>query len=154
LLGINAELIGLFTGFPFGSYRYGRLWQPTISLPGGGYFPLLLPFAWLLVCACSYFVASWWISGWPSVLVGGLLGGVLDLVMEPVMTERLRYWTWTAAGPLPGRAPVTNLVAWCVLCCLGGLILRWAAPRFRSGGEALIVLLGQAVLMGVIWVAA
>jgi len=152
LLGVNVELAGVFTGFPFGRYRYTDQWIPVVHLPRLGFFPLLIPVAWLFVSASCYFIVSSRVTGPGAVVAGGLLGGLLDLLMEPAMTDRLHYWTWLSRGPLPGGVPISNFLSWCVLCMVAGALFRWADKGdVKFPREPLIALLGQLVLTATIW---
>lgn len=125
VLGAVAEIIGLFTGFPFGSYEYTDRWVPTVPLGTGHRFPLLLPFAWLLMVGESFlFVRRFW-SGWKLALGTGLLAAAIDVPMERAMTDVLGYWRWSAPGPLYG-APHLNFVGWFVVSSLAALVLQRA----------------------------
>jgi len=122
LLGTTAEIIGLYTGFPFGGYAYTDRWVPVVPLPGEHFFPVILPFAWLLMAG-----AAWAISPgqrWSKAVVGGLFAALIDLPMEAVMTGPLRYWQWETAGPLPGGAPITNTLGWFAVATGAGFLLN------------------------------
>lgn len=150
-LGTAAELVGLGTGFPFGRYAYTDRWWPTLPLPGLGSFPLLLPFAWLLMAGASVFVASNWLDPmvwpwWRPALLGGLIAAVVDLGMEPVMAGRLGYWRWLAVGPLPGGAAISNFFGWWAVATIAGCVLTSGISP-RKDGSALWVLGGFVVLV-------
>ena len=150
-LGTTSEVVGLRTGFPFGRYVYTDAWWPTVRLPGIGLFPLLLPFAWLLMAGASRLALG--PERRPSavrVLAGSVLGGglaaLVDLTMEPVMAGPLGYWRWIERGPLPGGAPVANFFGWWATAALAGLVLTLGAPptpravpRWVLGGFVLLV---------------
>ncbi|MFQ3669378.1 MAG: carotenoid biosynthesis protein, partial [Fimbriimonadaceae bacterium] len=124
-VGAASEIAGLYTGLPFGRYAYTDAWFPTVPLPGGHFFPLLLPFAWFLMAGSAYLVVSRLAQGRdgtgsrPPLWVvpgGALLAAALDVPMEPVMTDVLGYWvwldpTWPIGGPVLG-APLMNAVGW------------------------------------------
>ncbi|AIE84992.1 hypothetical protein OP10G_1624 [Fimbriimonas ginsengisoli Gsoil 348] len=144
LLGTVVELVGVRTGFPFGTYAYTSRWWPVIYLPGFGWFPLLVPLAWALIAGASSLVAARLVSSpAPRVLLGGLLAAVLDLVMEPVMTGTLGYWVWQGKGPLPGGAPVANFFGWFGTSVLAGLVLTATGQPSRRPNDPLAVLLGH-----------
>lgn len=127
-LGAGAELIGLASGYPFGRYAYTAEWWPTVGLPIGR-FPLMLPFAWLLMAGASTFVAAGLTRAvWQTVLLGGLIAAVVDLAMEPVMAGPLDYWRWLEKGPLPGGAPVSNFLGWWATAVVAGAILAVRVP--------------------------
>ena len=78
-------------------------------------------------------------------VLAGLLAASIDLVMEPVAVNTLRYWTWTDGGPLPGNVPLANFFAWWVISGLGAFALQRAGmPADRRGW---IVLVGHLGLM-------
>lgn len=145
LLGASVEWIGVETGFPFGRYAYTERWWPTIPMPSGGRFPLLVPFAWFLMAGASYLAVSR--KNRVSVLVGGFLAALLDLAMEPVMVGPLGYWRWLDGGPLPGGVPIANFLGWFVTSCLAGLALHSAgAWKVEDRRDPQWVLAGHSVL--------
>lgn len=149
--GAAIELVGLATGFPFGRYEYSSRWQPAVFLPVLGYFPLLLPLAWLMVAgAAERIVRSF--PAWAAVPAAGLLAALVDLVMEPVATGPLGYWRWFDPGPLPGGAPILNLVGWFAISALGAAILRRSeAPSPEARREAALVLALHLAMFEAIW---
>jgi uncharacterized membrane protein len=159
LLGTAVELIGVRTGFPFGRYAYTDRWRPLVALPGVGLFPLQVPLAWtLMVGACTFTLVRVGIGSWPKwayALCAGLLCAIIDLAMEPVMTERLGYWRWLEPGPLPGGAPILNCFGWFLTASLGAAILLAFGARaaFRNA-DATLVLVGHLVLLAGIGVLA
>jgi len=130
LLGTTAELVGLYTGFPFGHYRYTDQWAPVITLPQGFQFPVILPFAWLLMAGAAWAIAPG--TGWQKAITAGAIAALIDLPMEAVMTGPLRYWTWNPTGPLPGGAPVTNTIGWFAVATAAGLLLNLCQPPGNS----------------------
>jgi uncharacterized membrane protein len=158
LLGTGAELVGMLTGWPFGHYVYSDRWWPTVPLGAGGHFPLALPFAWLLVVLASFALAMRFSREWKpwTPILAGLIAALVDLPMEPVMTRVLGYWRWNESGPLPGGAPISNLIGWWVLTMIGGFILSafrrndWERPV-----EPIVVLVGHlALTFGIAGIAA
>jgi uncharacterized membrane protein len=146
-LGAAAEIVGLATGFPFGRYVYTGAWWPTVVLPSVGRFPLLLPFAWLLMAGAA--VLSLPADRGPVFrsVVGGLIAATIDLAMEPVIAGSLGYWRWLTPGPLPGGAPIANFLGWWATATLAGLVLTYgmpksdtAAPRWVLGGFSVLIL--------------
>ncbi len=147
LLGGAAEICGLYTGYPFGAYRYTSAWWPVIDLPHGFHFPVLLPFAWFLIAGgCALALRP---LGKPMLVLAPLLATLIDFFMEPIMTQRLRYWIWLEKGPLPGGAPWLNMVGWFATSLLAAFVLR----RGKGGHEeATWILAAYVALMAGLWV--
>lgn len=129
-IGGLAELVGVATGYPFGSYAYTNRWFPVVDVPSLGFYPLLLPLAWFLVVGGCYALASRLARGhWPVPLTA-LLAALADaLVIEPVMAGPLAYWRWDPPGPLPGGAPILNTLGWLGVSALAAAWVR------RSRGD-------------------
>lgn len=145
LLGGGMEICGLYTGYPFGSYRYTSNWWPTIELPQGQPYPLLLPFAWFLIAGgCAIALRP---LGKSMLVLAPLLATLIDFFMEPVMTQKLEYWDWTTPGPLPGGAPWLNVVGWFATSLLASLILR----KGKGSDEAAWILTAYVVLIAGLW---
>lgn len=147
-IGATAELVGLFTGFPFGEYEYTKLWWPTIPLKNQLHFPLLLPFAWFLVAGGSVLAVRQW--GKAALILAPLLATGIDVLMEPVMTRKLGYWYWVEGGPLPGSAPWTNVLGWLGISFLATLIMLKGSGKAQ---DAVWVLGGYLLLMAGLWFA-
>lgn len=153
-IGAASEIVGLYTGWPFGRYAYTAAWWPAVPLPGDHVFPLLLPFAWLMIVGAAT-MALGGLSRTAAPLAVGLLAATVDLVMEPAMVGPLGYWkwldsTWPIGGPLPGGAPYLNFVGWTVVSAAGAawLVSRGAdqgGPRIEGvwvlGGHVAFVLI-------------
>lgn len=147
MIGAVAELLGLYTGFPFGAYAYTDRWIPTLPLPGDHRFPLILPFAWALIAG-----ASWAISpgrGWQRALLAGLIAASIDLPMEAIMTGPLDYWRWKQPGPLPGGAPIANFLGWFAVATIAAAFLNHSDDRENTYNPlaAALILAGFALLM-------
>jgi uncharacterized membrane protein len=146
-VGAFAEIIGLYTGLPFGKYEYTTAWWPVVGLPQGHHFPLLLPFAWFLIAGgCALALRP---LGKSALILAPLMATLIDLFMEPVMVHRLGYWRWIERGPLPGGAPWLNAVGWFGTSLLAAIILR--RGKALSEDPAWI-LLGYVVLIAGIWI--
>lgn len=145
LLGGATEICGIYTGFPFGTYRYTDHWWPTIDLPQGHHFPLLLPFAWFLIAGgCAIALRP---LGKSMLVLAPLLATLIDFFMEPVMTQKLGYWVWSARGPLPGEAPWLNMVGWFATSLIAAIVLR----KGKSSDEAVWILTAYVFLIAGLW---
>lgn len=143
LLGAGSEIAGLYTGAVFGRYEYTSVWAPVVLLPGGKPFPLLLPFAWMMMAGAAWLACARVLPGrmWAAVLAGGLLAALADIPMEPVMVHTLGYWKWLEPGPLPGGAPIMNFVGWTVTSwAAGGVLAAAGAKDDRKLPEPALVL--------------
>lgn len=135
--GLLAELCGVMTGFPFGQYKYTDQWWPAVPLGSHGYLPLALPFAWILT-TCA---ARGWLRSKRNAWVNtGILATLADAVMEPTMTQRLKYWTWLPTQPdlqhtVRDLPPFTNSVAWFALSAFAGSLLM---PTERLKDEEML----------------
>jgi putative membrane protein len=147
VFGTAIELVGIGTGFPFGRYHYTDTWWPTVRIGSLGFFPISLPFAWLMIAsACAF---TFRLSG--SKLLDALMAGsaacLLDLLMESTLAGKLGYWTWDLPGPLPGRAPWSNSFAWFGISFLAALILYLPDRSPAPSKGPFQVLAGQTLLM-------
>lgn len=144
LVGVTSEVAGLYTGFIFGPYEYTEKWWPTVLLPGDKPFPLLLPFAWMMMAGGAYLAVHRWMPDekkWLAIPLGALLAAMVDLPMEWAMTGALGYWVWTEPGPLPGGAPIMNFVGWVAVSAIAGALLyAGRATDNRRYPEPVIVL--------------
>ena len=149
LVGAVAELVGLFTGFPFGRYEYTDRWVPTVPLGMGHRFPLLLPLAWLMMVVGSFlFVRRRW-NGWKLVFGTAGLAAAIDVPMERAMTDVLGYWQWIPPGPLYG-APILNSVGWFTVGGLAAFGLRDLKPTEGKAGLILPVFSGFVAWNGLV----
>lgn len=128
-IGAASEVLGLFTGVPFGTYEYSSNWWPTIPLGADHRFPLALPFAWgFIVGACALLTprGRWWAVG------AGLMAAVIDWPMELAMTRVYEYWRWPEGGPLFG-VPVTNFTGWWLVAAIALTFTTKPEPRVEAG---------------------
>lgn len=136
-IGIVAEVVGLYTGYPFGRYVYTGRWLPSIGLPGGMNFPLLLPFAWLMVTSGAYLVVRRFASGIPAIFGTAFLAALVDLPMEWAMVVNLRYWEWTdpswPIGDVGFGVPWLNSLGWLGVSLLAGWV--FVACESHRGNE-------------------
>ena len=114
------EIIGISTGLPFGTYAYTDAWKPVADINHHN-FPILLPFAWLLIVGASITLCNKFRQ---PILCGALLATAIDAIMEPVMTGPLAYWHWNPKGPLPGGASLLNPIGWFATSLIVGLLLK------------------------------
>jgi uncharacterized membrane protein len=131
VIGAVSEIVGLYTGWPFGRYFYTDQWWPTVFLTDRMRFPLLLPVAWLMMAGASFLLVRRWFPR-AGVINTGLLTGVIaaaaDFPMEYTMVRAFDYWRWPGhSGPL--AAPLTNVFGWFLVSALAG---AWFRARHRA----------------------
>ena len=136
-IGTTSEVIGLFTGNPFGEYRYTNAWQPTISLGNRVEFPLLLPFAWVMIVGTVTILAKALLpkSHFLMQSIGAaLMATLIDFVMEPVLTLSLEYWKWNEPTHI-FCAPWENAFGWFFVSLLGSVPLTYLLRVTKKQGE-------------------
>ncbi|MFI9592776.1 carotenoid biosynthesis protein [Nonomuraea sp. NPDC052265] len=113
LTGYAAELAGLLTGFPFGSYSYSQaLWPQVAGVP------VVVVLAWGGMGLAAYAVA---VAVVPSGGVARVCAGAgaltaWDLFLDPQMV-RLGMWTWAREGFYRG-VPLSNFAGWLLVSAL------------------------------------
>lgn len=136
--GVALEYVGVFTGVPFGEYRYTGVLVPELT----GGVPLAIGFAWLLVVVGGLFAARWLLSRldfgqrspWASNLLGAGLAVGLDLLLEPVAYHVKGYWQWqTSPSQDYYGVPWSNFAAWLVAV----LVMNWLVSRATRGAKGL-----------------
>jgi len=140
-IGAAAEIVGIYTGFPFGRYEYTNQWWPTITLPGGHHYPLLLPFAWAMIVGGAFFRS---LIGDKATLaavltLGPIWATLIDFLTEKIMVNDLHYWRWLEPTKAAG-APIQNYIGWLLTsaAAIGALWTLGARPTKRY--EPLIVI--------------
>lgn len=151
-IGASSELIGLYTGLPFGRYEYTSEWWPLAPLPDGKLFPLQLPFAWFMMAAGGYFLFAKQISALVAVPLGAVVATLVNLPMEWAMLRALGYWRWTdpswPIGDVGFGVPWMNSVGWLVTAWIAGAALnRAGGGEVEAEQEAKAVLFGNLGLM-------
>ncbi len=102
------EHIGLTTGWPFGKYSYDASLGATFWK-----IPLIVPFAWLMICHPMLIIARRFTSFWV-FLYGGIGLMAWDLFLDPQMVSAHR-WTWEASSthvPFQPEIPLSNAAGW------------------------------------------
>jgi uncharacterized membrane protein len=141
------EVLGIATGFPFGSYEYSHSLGPLLAG-----VPLLVPLAWLMMAYPCWLMATRLVAGrstagrlvFGRVVTTGVTAGAAmaawDVFLDPQMVAA-GHWTWADPSPaLPGVAhvPLTNLVGWLVsasvVMCAAAVAVRRLAPPADSPG--------------------
>jgi uncharacterized membrane protein len=158
LTSVAFEAVGLATGVPYGSYRYGAALGPTLLG-----VPFLVPLAWLMMAWPSRLLADRLTRGVrsgrrPAARIGAaaVVFAGWDVVLDPQMVQA-GYWTWAHPRPgLPGipTVPLTNLAGWLLaglvlMALLEVLVARVALPGGpRIGAAAPLLALAWMTLGG------
>ena len=137
--GFFVEVLGLHTGFPFGSYWYGDALGPKIAG-----VPLIMGVNWfLMVIGAGYLAQMFTSKSVYQVLIAALAMTMLDLVIEPVAPQ-LDYWYWEE-----GPAPVLNYLGWFAVSIVMQILFQntlkyhsnsLAVPHFLVLGVFFVVL--------------
>lgn len=120
LITLFIEVIGVNTGFPFGSYQY----TDTLGFLVWG-VPVTIAFAWVGVIVNSMLLSTQ-VSKWKRAIETGLWVVVLDLILDPVALER-SFWIWDGHGGFYG-IPATNFISWFLI----GALLSLFFPLFKE----------------------
>ncbi len=150
IVGSSSEIAGVLTGFPFGTYTYTENWWPTVLLPGGHPYPLVLPFAWAMMAGSAWLIAADFVPRSTTPILAAILATAADFGMEPVMVKVHQYWIWPTGGPLLG-VPVSNALGWLGTTALATLFIARSMKREESsrfaGSKAGAHVLGMFLLM-------
>jgi putative membrane protein len=118
--GFGVEVVGVHTGFIFGSYGYGSalgfgLWE----------VPLLIGVNWLILIYSTGIVMQRLIPvRWARPLAGAALMVLLDFFIEPIAV-RYGFWSWYTP-----EIPFRNYVGWYVTSLL--LLVLFEALPFQK----------------------
>lgn len=125
------ELIGVKSGWPFGTYRY----DSSLGLAFAG-VPIIVPFAWIMIAYPTLIAARKSTRRWV-FLYGGLLMAAWDLFLDPQMVDAGR-WHWKLVGPhspFAPEIPLSNDAGW-LFAGMGLIaILNAVLPRDRRKGS-------------------
>jgi uncharacterized membrane protein len=138
--GLLVEVLGVSTGFPFGSYRYGGQLGPTAFG-----VPLVVPLAWGMFAYPAHVVG---LRLGRRVLAAGAALASWDLFLDPQMVHE-GYWTWDHPSPGLNGIPLTNHLAWLVVALLMAACLPARAGDDRVPVALFLWTWGSSVLANV-----
>lgn len=105
VLGYLVELLGIKTGFPFGTYYYGEALGFKLYD-----VPVIIGVNWfLLVMGSGFLVRSLVAATWLRVLLAPVFMVIVDFPIEH-MASVLDYWHWQG-----DVIPFTNFIGWFVV---------------------------------------
>ena len=126
-IGFAVEIVGVATGFPFGSYDYGDRLGPAVAG-----VPLVIAVAWTAGVYPVWAVARLCYRGRVARIAATAVATAgWDLYLDPQMVADAQ-WTWHATAPaLPGLPdiPITNYLAWLVVALVMAVLLTFGGPR-------------------------
>ena len=108
--GMTVEIIGVNTGWLFGSYEYGSELGPKLAG-----VPFVLGLNWFCIVLASTSVVQYFLYDspkWFIAILSGILCVLFDYVLEPVAI-RFDFWHW--AG---GDIPIFNYICWGIFCAI------------------------------------
>jgi putative membrane protein len=99
---LSAEIVGVKTGYIFGSYSYGEVLGPKILG-----VPFIVGFNWVLVILGALSISkNIFMNIYARSFIAGVLAVAFDLFLEPVAAA-LGYWNWSG-----GNIPIINYTSW------------------------------------------
>lgn len=116
LFGYAVEMLGVATGFPYGTFYYGDALGPKLF----GLVPYILPISYapLVVGAVAALHGQRLL---PSVLKSSALLVLIDAVLDPGATA-LGFWRWPEGGAYYG-VPLSNYLGWLLSGALASALL-------------------------------
>jgi uncharacterized membrane protein len=129
---LAAEVIGVSSGLPFGSYRFTHM----LGVKWFGVVPVLIPLAWFNIAVPAYVAASAAFGNRAGrILAGASLMLAWDLCTDPLMGHRYAFWIWRQPGTFYG-IPVSNFAGWFLMGLFAMAFLAccsWTrADKYRS----------------------
>lgn len=122
LLSYTIEVVGVNTGFIFGSYHYGENLGIKILNT-----PLIIGINWLfLVYTTSSVTNKMNVQGPPAILLASTMMLVYDIILEPV-APYLDMWHWENE-----RVPFQNYLAWFFLALLFHSAIKVSGIRTQN----------------------
>ena len=130
LAGYLIEVIGVNTGYIFGSYQYGQ----TLGIKLAA-VPLMIGVNWVIMIYSTGVTISYLKirNHVVRALIGAFFLVFMDILIEPVAI-RFDYWSWADLN-----IPFQNYVAWFIFSFC--MMLFFFARKFRKKNPAAIVLL-------------
>lgn len=124
IIGYGVEVLGVHTGFPFGSYVYGEtLGWKVLQVP------LIIGVNWFLLSYTFGMLVKPLKNAYLQVLLAAVGMVALDVLIEHV-AMRLDYWSWEG-----GQIPWSNYLGWLAVSLVVQLIfvkLRFSTANTLS----------------------
>jgi putative membrane protein len=102
VVGMTIEIVGVNTGWPFGTYTYGKVLGIKLFD-----VPLIIGVNWFMLSYALGMISSRITNKkWLAILIGATLMTALDTLIEQVAIK-LDYWQWTGS-----EIPISNYISW------------------------------------------
>jgi putative membrane protein len=134
LVSLGAEVVGVATGWVFGSYYY----TDQLGYKMFGLVPLLVPLVWFNMTYASHILAVVLVGSHrsrelPRSAVAALAMTAWDLALDPVMVAQ-GHWVWTEEGSYFG-VPGRNFVGWLATALTICLLYELLGRRFTTARQ-------------------
>lgn len=130
ILTFFIEVIGVYTGFPFGEYYYGTNLGPKLLD-----VPLIIGINWIMLLFATHVILRKQ-SFYVSVIGASILMVILDVVIEQSV-NKMGFWFWK-----DNQIPLANYVSWFCISLLLSLYIRKKMP-LKENKAALTLYLTQ-----------
>jgi putative membrane protein len=136
VVSLEFEVIGVWTGWPYGEYFYTDVLGVKIL----GAVPVLIPFAYFMMLYPSHVIVNLIIDGQSmsaerrplGIVAAGVLTGIVmtgwDLTTDPVMVGEVGAWVWEDGGPYFG-IPMQNFAGWVLVVTTISVAYRFVERR-------------------------
>ena len=135
--GFVAEVVGVHTGAPFGSYHYTGGLGPVVAG-----VPLTVGLAWVMMSWPSTCVANRLTQRlWMRVLIATIALAAWDVFLDPQMVDA-HHWQWHGQPPhLPGidDVPLSNFGGWIAVSAVLMVLLHVLVGRTRIDSSGLMI---------------
>jgi putative membrane protein len=132
-VGFLAEIVGVHTGVPFGSYSYAASLGPRVAG-----VPLLIAAAWVMLAWPAALAARRLVRGRAArVVLGAWALTAWDVYLDPQMVAA-GHWRWRSpVAALPGvpQVPGTNFAGWFLVGLLVSALLQAVLDRHPHGDD-------------------
>jgi putative membrane protein len=137
IAGFFIEVLGVKTGYIFGSYNYGdSLGLKILEVP------VIMALNWLLLIYATATMLSTIKNDILFSIAGATIITLLDVLIEPLCAY-LHFWFWE------GNVPFQNFVAWFVISCLLFYFFRKVNKNI-SNPYAVIIISTQFLFFGIL----
>ena len=129
-IGFLSELVGVSTGYPYGSYQYTEVLGLSI-----GNVPIVLFAAWIIVLSLVCMILKLLGADTKvSIILAPILLVLLDLAIEPVATGSLGAWYWTEEIKGYYGVPISNFGGWLLVGFVAYLPVQFVCGKYTVAG--------------------